>query len=37
MLLCVRELDPATPVATAREIADASEASARLEVIQGLS
>ena len=35
-LVCVGELDPATPVAAAREIADAlPEGSARLEVIQG--
>ncbi len=35
-LVCVGELDPATPVAAAREIADAlPEGSARLEVVQG--
>lgn len=35
-LVCVGELDPATPVAAAREIADALPAgSARLEVIEG--
>jgi pimeloyl-ACP methyl ester carboxylesterase len=35
-LVCVGELDPATPVAAAREIADAlPEGSARLEVVEG--
>ncbi|HEX9375040.1 MAG TPA: alpha/beta hydrolase [Actinomycetota bacterium] len=35
-LVCVGELDPATPVAAAREIADAlPQGSARLEVVQG--
>jgi len=35
-LVCVGELDSATPVAAAREIADAlPEGSARLEVIHG--
>jgi len=36
-LVCVGELDPATPVAAAREIADAlPQGSARLEVIEGV-
>src|SRR6266508_2571761 len=35
-LVCVGELDPITPVAAAREIADAlPEESARLEVVEG--
>jgi pimeloyl-ACP methyl ester carboxylesterase len=35
-LVCAGELDPATPVAAAREIADAlPEGTARLEVVEG--